>query len=143
MGKIYKGYELLQAIAQGELQAGAKFYDTKTGREYILTENGKAYENRQYYEDEPESQLQEEYTIRELAQAEFKLIENEINIKNIEELYVSDRQIGVGVLENWTGRKLDLVLANKINELTQEVNKLNEERKNNYELNPKARKTIK
>lgn len=74
MGKIYKGYELLQAIAQGEIQAGAKFYDTKTGREYILTENGKAYENRQYYEDEAESQLQEEYTIKELAQAEFELI---------------------------------------------------------------------
>ena len=68
---------------------------------------------------------------------------NEINIKNIEELYVSDRQIGVGVLKNWTGRKLDLVLANKINELIQEVNKLNKERKNNYELNPKARKTTK
>lgn len=140
---VYKGYELLKAIALGELKAGTKFYDTKTGREYVLTEDGKAYENRQYYEDEAESQLQEEYTIRELAQAEFKLIENEINIKNIEELYVSDKQIGVGVLENWTGRKLDLVLANKINELIQEVNKLNKERKNNYELNPKARKTAK
>ena len=76
MGKIYKGHELLKAIAQGELQAGAKFYDTKTGREYIITENGKAYENRQYYEDEAESQLQGEYTIKELAQAEFKLIDD-------------------------------------------------------------------
>lgn len=140
---VYKGYELLKAIALNELKAGAKFYDVKTGREYILTENGKVYENRQYYENEAETQIQEEYTIRELAQAEFKLIENEINIKNIEELYVSDRQIGVGVLKNWTGRKLDLVLANKINELIQEVNKLNKERKNNYELNPKARKTTK
>ena len=74
MEKIYKGYELLQAIAQGELQAGAKFYDTKTGREYILTENGKAYENRQYYGDEGFTQLQEDYTIKELAQAEFELI---------------------------------------------------------------------
>ena len=53
----------------------------------------------------------------------------EEDIKNIEELYVSDKQIGVGVLENWTGRKLDLVLANKINELIQEVNKLKTERK--------------
>lgn len=74
MGKIYKGYELLKAIAQGELQAGAKFYDTKTGREYILTENGKAYENRQYYGDEGFTQLQEDYTIKELSQAEFKLV---------------------------------------------------------------------
>lgn len=71
---VYKGYELLKAIAQGELQVGAKFYDTKTGREYILTQNGKAYENRQYYEDEAETQIQEEYTIRELAQAEFQLV---------------------------------------------------------------------
>lgn len=71
---VYKGYELLQAIAQGEIQAGTKFYDKRTGREYILTENGKVYENRQYYEDEAESQLQEEYTIKELAQAEFQLV---------------------------------------------------------------------
>ena len=71
---VYKGYELLKAIALNELKAGAKFYDVKTGREYILTENGKAYENRQYYEDEAESQLQEEYTIKELAQAEFELM---------------------------------------------------------------------
>lgn len=70
----YKGYELLKAIALGELQAGTKFYDTKTGREYILTENGKAYENRQYYGDEGFTQLQEDYTIKELAQAEFQLI---------------------------------------------------------------------
>ena len=74
MGKIYKGYELLKAIALNELKTKTKFYDIKTGREYILTENGKAYENRQYYGDEPESQLQEEYTIRELAEAEFKLV---------------------------------------------------------------------
>ena len=71
---VYKGYELLKAIALGELKVGTKFYDTKKGREYVLTENGKAYENRQYYGDEAESQLQEEYTIRELAQAEFQLI---------------------------------------------------------------------
>lgn len=71
---VYKGYELLKAIALNELKAGAKFYDKRTGREYVLTEDGKAYENRQYYEDEAETQIQEEYTIRELAQAEFQLI---------------------------------------------------------------------
>ena len=74
MSKTYKGYELLKAIALGELKVGTKFYDKRTGREYILTENGKAYENRQYYEDEAETQIQEEYTIRELAQAEFELM---------------------------------------------------------------------
>ena len=129
MGKIYKGYELLQAIAQGELQAGTKFYDTKTGREYVLTEDGKAYENRQYYEDEAESQLQEEYTIRELAQAEFKLVEERIKTTdNIEKLYVLGTQVGTNWLR-WSGRDLDIVLANKINELIQEVNKLNTEGK--------------
>ena len=129
MGKIYKGYELLKAIAQGELQAGAKFYDTKTGREYILTQNGKAYENRQYYEDEAESQLQEEYTIKELAQAEFKLVEERIKTTdNIEKLYVLGTQVGTNWL-HWSGRNLDIVLANKINELIQEVNKLKTERK--------------
>lgn len=72
---VYKGYELLKAIALNELKAGAKFYDKRTGREYILTENGKAYENRQYYGDEGFAQLQEDYTIKELAQAEFELME--------------------------------------------------------------------
>lgn len=71
---VYKGYELLKAIALDELKAGTKFYDKKTGREYILTEEGKVYETRQHYWDEAESQLQEEYTIKELAQAEFELI---------------------------------------------------------------------
>lgn len=126
---VYKGYELLQAIAQGEIQAGAKFYDTKKGREYILTENGKAYENRQYYEDEAESQLQEEYTIKELAQAEFELIGGRIKTTdNIEKLYVLGTQVGTNWLR-WSGRNLDIVLANKINELIQEVNKLKTERK--------------
>lgn len=71
---VYKGYELLQAIALGELKVGTKFYDTKTGREYVLTEDGKAYENRQYYGDEGFTQLQEDYSIKELAQAEFQLV---------------------------------------------------------------------
>lgn len=71
---VYKGYELLKAIALGELKAGTKFYDKRTGREYVLTKDGKAYENRQYYEDEAETQIQEEYTIKELAQAEFELM---------------------------------------------------------------------
>ena len=129
MGKIYKGYELLKAIAQGELQAGAKFYDTKTGREYILTENGKAYENRQYYGDEGFTQLQEDYTIKELAQAEFELIGERIKTTdNIEKLYVLGTQVGTNWL-HWSGRNLDIVLANKINELIQEVNKLKTERK--------------
>ena len=126
---VYKGYELLQAIAQGELQAGAKFYDTKTGREYILTENGKAYENRQYYGDEGFTQLQEDYTIKELSQAEFKLVEERIKTTdNIEKLYVLGTQVGTNWL-HWSGRNLDIVLANKINELIQEVNKLKTERK--------------
>lgn len=129
MGKIYKGYELLKAIALNELKTKTKFYDIKTGREYILTENGKVYENRQYYEDEAESQLQEEYTIRELAQAEFKLVEERIKTTdNIEKLYVLGTQVGTNWL-HWSGRNLDIVLANKINELIQEVNKLNTEGK--------------
>nr|DAJ59858.1 MAG TPA: hypothetical protein [Caudoviricetes sp.] len=48
MSKTYKGYELLKAIALNELKTKTKFYDIKTGREYILTENGKVYDNRQY-----------------------------------------------------------------------------------------------
>lgn len=53
----------------------------------------------------------------------------EQKFKRINELYISEKQVGVGVLTNWTSRKLDIVFANKINELIQEVNKLKTERK--------------
>lgn len=56
---------------------------------------------------------------------------NEVSLKigkskTIKKIYVLDKQIGFGVLTNWTGRKLDFVFANKINELVQAVNQLNE-----------------
>ena len=120
---VYKGYELLKVIALGELKAITKFYDVKTGREYVLTEDGKAYENRQYYGDEGFTQLQEDYTIKELAQAEFKLVEDSVKIGNIEKIYISGPLIGTDKI-HWSGRKLDIVLANKINELVQAVNQL-------------------
>ena len=44
--------------------------------------------------------------------------------KTIKKIYVSDKQIGLGILTNWTGRKLDFLFANKINELVQAVNQL-------------------
>ena len=44
--------------------------------------------------------------------------------KTMKKIYVSDKQIGLGILTNWTGRKLDFLFANKINELVQAVNQL-------------------
>nr|DAJ59859.1 MAG TPA: hypothetical protein [Caudoviricetes sp.] len=47
---------------------------------------------------------------------------------NIEKLYVLGTQVGTNWLR-WSRRNLDIVFANKINELIQEVNKLKTERK--------------
>lgn len=117
MSKKYKGWELIKAIALNELKAGTKFYDKRTGIEYILSENGKVYENRQYFDDEVYTQLQEDYTIKELGQADFELIEDEID--NIKELLK---------IEEYEVDKTDVKLnRDKINELVQAVKQLNKE----------------
>ena len=74
MGKIYKGWELMKAIADGKIKERSRFkaeYETFIARDgYLFVE----YDNRQKYANSFELKWK------------FELIEDEINIDSIEEL---------------------------------------------------------
>nr|DAH37193.1 MAG TPA: hypothetical protein [Caudoviricetes sp.] len=104
--------------------------DVRTYRKRYLEERRKE-ENDLLYPDADEI-YERYYKIKEENEKMKNKDTNKVNSKIeksriIKKIYVSDEQIGFGVLTNWTGRKLDFVLANKINELVQAVNQLSKE----------------
>lgn len=80
MSKIYKGYELIKAIADGEIKEGSEF----------IIKYGEFNDFHAFYKnDEIRTYLfGKEYklTTKDFAESEFELIEDEIDIDNIEEL---------------------------------------------------------
>lgn len=84
-----------------------------------------------YTDDEAREDLLirgKDYSTNDFLNWNVELIEDEpIDIDKIEELYINDKNIGKDTIENWTGRKLDIVLGNKINKLVQAVKQLNKE----------------
>ena len=72
-----------------------------------------------------------EISFNNLKYNTFELIEDEAddktNIEDIKKLYINDKTIGKDLIENWTGRNLDIVVGKKINELVQAVKQLNKE----------------
>ena len=58
----------------------------------------------------------------------FKILtkkEDEIDIDNIKELYISDiKSVGESEIKCWTGRNLDITIANKVNDLIKAVKQL-------------------
>ena len=105
MSKIYKGWELMKAIADGEIKKGTKFKD-KDKNEVEWNGNNLAfidsYENYMYMKSDI-------YFINEA----FELIEDEINIDSIEEYKQEHKE-----------RCIDIDIRNKINELVQVVKQL-------------------
>lgn len=101
MGKIYKGWELMKAIADGEIKEGSKFkaeYETFIARDgYLFVE----YDNRQKYANSFELKWK------------FELIEDEINIDSIEEYK-----------QEHTERCIDIDIRNKMNEILQAVKQI-------------------
>lgn len=80
MSKVYKGYELLKAITDGEIKEDTKFIEIEENRYYIVKDRKLLeYEDTGIYNSKLES-LQITYGV-------FELIEDEtIDIDNIEEL---------------------------------------------------------
>lgn len=105
--KIYKGYELIKAIAEGEIKDGSRFIICGY-KQIIKYNNGILYYVNDNF-DEINSRVIISYT--------FELIEDETDVEDIKKLYINDKTIGKDSIENWTGRNLDIVLGNKINEL--------------------------
>lgn len=100
----YKGYELLKAIANGEIKERSRFkaeYKTFIARDgYLFVE----YDNRQEYANSFELKW------------EFELIEDEIDIDSIEKLESVTNNIGGTIC-----------MMSKINELVQAVKQINKE----------------
>lgn len=113
---VYKGYELLKAIADGEIKEGSRFIDTYG--EYIYKKEETSEENILYRIDE----VTGEYTIPNCSYFtekgnDFELIKDyEIDIDSIEEYK-----------QEHTERCIDVDVRNKINELVQAVKQLNKE----------------
>ncbi len=103
----YKGYELLKAIADGEIKDGSKVI---APNDMQYTYNGNAFK------DENGNFMNEEFSDCEYAMFDFELIEDEIDIDSIEELK--------SVTNNIHGT---ICMMSKINELVQAVKQINKE----------------
>ncbi len=108
MERTYKGYELMWAVAKGLLSVTQRISTV----------------NREYMNCTIEFILKEK--AENIIDLDFVLIKD--NINNVKELYIDDKSklVGKGVIQCWTGRNLDIAMANKINELVQRVNRLSE-----------------
>lgn len=117
MSKTYKGWELMKAISDGEIKNGSRFNVHRTYSSIAVLED-----RILHFEDGNKREL----TTNDLKIYTFELIENEIDIDNIKELYINDKTKSVGkdAIENWTGRSLDITFSNKINEILQAVKQI-------------------
>lgn len=104
MSKIYIGWELMKAIADGEIKEGSKI---KINEDiYIFCEGNFMSDSTGYY-------LTGIYNDIDFATAKFELIEDEIDIDNIEEYK-----------QEHTERCIDIDIRNKINELIKAVKQI-------------------
>ena len=129
--KTIKVIDLLNKIANGEdVPKRIKFYQTC----YSWYDNGfsKGYCKEPVMADGNSFlEINSNYDLLKLVE----IIEEdeEINIQDIEKIYINDsvKSIGESEIKFWTGRNLDLTLGNKINELIKAIKKLDKEMKNN------------
>lgn len=121
MGKIYKGWELMKAIADGEIKNGAKIIPHYPNNDCIV----KYFEYfcgffKAYYKEGKRSDEDVNVCVFLDNDRTFELIEDEIDIDSIEEIKLrpSDREhLSFG----------GLIFEEKINKLVQAVKQLNKE----------------
>ena len=82
MGKIYKGWELIKAIADGEIKEESRFRDTYS--EYIYKRN--SFGELELKRKDGEELTSPDYIYFALKDNDFELIEDEIDIDSIEKL---------------------------------------------------------
>ena len=104
MGKIYKGWELMKAIADGEIKEGSRFNVHRTYSAIAVLED-----RILHLEDGNKRIL----TTNDLLIYTFELIEDEINIDSIEEYK-----------QEHTERCIDIDIRNKMNEILQAVKQI-------------------
>ena len=104
MSTIYKGWELIQAIADGEIKNGSRFNVHRTYSAIAVLED-----RILHIEDGNKRIL----TTNDLLIYTFELIEDEINIDSIEEYK-----------QEHTERCIDIDIRNKMNEILQAVKQI-------------------
>ena len=111
----YKGYELLKAIADGEIKEGSKVI---APNDIQYTYNGIAFK------DENGNFMNEEFLDREYAIFDFELIEDEIDIDSIIEIeeFELDQFVTMDKNERFDRTMIEY---SKINQLVQAVKQLN------------------
>ena len=82
MSKIYKGWELIKAIADGEIKEESRFRDTYS--EYIYKRN--SFGDLELKREDGEELTSPDYSYFAVNDNDFELIEDEIDIDSIEEL---------------------------------------------------------
>lgn len=123
--KKVKGIELMQMISEGKINKNTKLIFGEEIYEfdgYDIVDNTYIYSIFTIYSIEEILRMDFEILdISKLADLASGVLENEIN--NIKEIEVDEHG---GFIEpetkKWKGRKMDIVFANKINELVRAVN---------------------
>ena len=82
MSKIYKGWELIKAIAYGEIKEESRFRDTYS--EYIYKRN--SFGELELKREDGEELTSPDYSYFAVKDNDFELIEDEIDIDSIEKL---------------------------------------------------------
>lgn len=79
MSRVYKGYELIKAIADGEVKENTKFREMEENRYYIV-------KDRKLWEQEDTGIYNSKLENLQIIYGVFELIEDKIDIDNIEEI---------------------------------------------------------
>ena len=114
MSKTYKGYELIKAIADGEIKEDTKFREMVENRYYI-------FKDRELWEQEDTGIYNSKLENLQIIYGAFELIEDEIDIDNIEELDKCKFEHGNTISYQ------ESEFIDKVNELVQVVKQLNKE----------------
>lgn len=112
MGKIYKGWELIHAIADGEIKEENRFRDTYS--EYIYKRN--SFGDLELKREDGEELTSPDYSYFAEKDNDFELIEDEIDIDSIEELE--------GIVEYSTERNTINQLIQAVKQIDKRVKKL-------------------
>ena len=114
MSKIYKGWELIKAIADGEIKEESRFRDTYS--EYIYKRN--SFGDLELKREDGEELTSPDYSYFAVKDNDFELIEDEIDIDSIKEMELD-------VIDDVTYYINDLIKA--VKQIDKRVKKLEKE----------------
>ena len=126
---VYKGLEIMQMISKGQIEEKTRFdFKNKNFNGEVKYYNGTLYWIKfdKNWNEIGKRNLFEMFNIQSTMVADFEPLKDKIDIDNIKELYINDKikSIGEDEIECWTGRKLDITVANKMNEILQAVKQI-------------------